>query len=79
MTKTLIRVNCARCAGSGTVVRRTARHNAVCFCCGGAGHYFRKPPTKRLRVSAEDQLAADNARLRELFPNAYDADGRIIR
>ncbi len=76
-----VKVSCKRCAGSGTVVHRTAKADARCYCCGGVGHYFRAAPKKR--VSAEErnrlQLEADNARLRELFPHRYDADGKVIR
>lgn len=76
-----VKVRCSRCSGTGSVAHRTAKHDARCYCCGGAGHYFRKPAGKR--VSAENRRAAEilaaNARLRAAFPHLYDAGGDLIR
>lgn len=58
-----VKVTCKRCGGKGTVVHRTARFDARCFCCDGQGFYFRKAATKR-QTEAE-RLDAFNATLSE--------------
>jgi hypothetical protein len=64
----VIRAKCPRCKGSGIVPLRTARADARCFCCRGAGFILRKPPTKR--PTEQERLDDFNARLAELFPEA---------
>jgi DnaJ-class molecular chaperone len=61
MTK--VKVTCKRCSGTGRVGHST-RCDGVCFNCRGVGHYFRKPPTKRLTAAEEmaEHFAAINAR-----------------
>jgi DnaJ-class molecular chaperone len=61
-----VKVKCSRCAGTGQAVHRTARHDARCFCCNGAGFYYRRPAQKR--PTEQERLDAFNARLAELYP-----------
>jgi hypothetical protein len=63
-----IKVTCKRCQGKGHVAHRTAAYDARCFCCHGAGFTMRTAPRKRL--TEQDLLAAQQARIDAVFPRA---------